>query len=243
MSKTEPKRTEKHAIVFGKQRISFTLVWRNRKQLGIEVHPDKSVIVLAPVGKSLETVLQRVRKRATWIIRQRDYFERFQPLPPPKRFISGETHRYLGRQYRLKVVASEDESVKLVGRFIWVYSSYPADPARTEALLQAWYATHAKAMFTKRLAVCQKVARGVNKVEPRVIVRRMKNRWGSCSNRGTILLNTELVKAPIDCIDYVIVHELCHLRERNHTPAFYRLLSRCMPDWERRKARLETVIL
>ncbi len=78
---------------------------------------------------------------------------------------------------------------------------------------------------------------------PKLIVRRIKTRWGSCSKNGTILLNTELIKAPVDCIDYVITHELCHLRIHEHTSAFYRLLSRCMPDWERRKARLEGITL
>jgi len=140
-------------------------------------------------------------------------------------------------------VASEEESVKLKGRFIWAHSNQPADAVHTEALVSAWYADHAKAMFRKRLAVCLKTARGVTKAEPRVIIRKMKTRWGSCSKRGTIMLNTELVKTPTECIDYVIVHELCHLRERSHTPAFYRLLSRCMPDWERRKARLEKVVI
>ena len=242
MPTPKDEKSEQHSITFGGQRIPFNLVWRNRKQLGIEVHPDKSVMVMAPIGKTLEEVLQRVRKRATWIVRQMDYFERFQPLPPPKRHVSGETHRYLGRQYRLKVVESKDESVKLIGRFIWVHSSSPQDPARTEKLLSAWYTDHAKAMFRKRLTICLSAVKKMDVGEPRIVVRRMKTRWGSCTKRGTILLNTELVKAPIDCIDHVIIHELCHLRERTHTPSFYRLLSRCMPDWERRKVRLEEIV-
>lgn len=237
------EKIEQHSITFGRQNISFTLVWRNRNRLGIEVRPDKSVMVLAPIGKTLEDVLNRVRKRATWIVRQRDYFERFQPLPPPKRHVSGETHRYLGRQYRLKVVASEDESVKLIGRFIWVHSKSPQNPTHTETLLVAWYTEHAKATFRRRLAICLEVVRSMKLAEPHLVVRKMKTRWGSCSNNGTILLNTDLVKAPIDCIEYVIVHELCHLRERTHTPRFYRILSRYMPDWERRKARLEKVVI
>ncbi len=76
---------------------------------------------------------------------------------------------------------------------------------------------------------------------PPLILRRLKTRWGSCSKAGRILLNTELVQAPVECIDYVIVHELCHLKVPDHSPAFHRLLNACMPDWQRRKERLEAL--
>ena len=71
----------------------------------------------------------------------------------------------------------------------------------------------------------------------------MSKRWGSCSRKGTITLSLDLIKTPLHCIEYVITHELCHLLVHDHSPAFFRMLSRCMPDWERRKARLEEVVL
>ena len=243
--KTKPKEVldEHHAIQFGGQQIKFTLVWRDRAHLSIEVHPDRSVVVVAPQARPLHEIVARVRKRAPWIAKQLNYFERFEPLPPPRKYVAGETHLYLGRQYRLKVTKSASDKVKLLGRHIHVFSTQPGDSEHTKGLVYEWYRAHAQSMFERRLALCIGSARGLDVATPKLIVRRIKTRWGSCSKHGTILLNTELAKAPVDCIDYVITHELCHLKIHEHTPAFYRLLSRCMPDWERRKTKLEKVTL
>lgn len=235
--------SEHHAVQFGGRKIEFGLVWRNRAHLSIDVHPDRTVVVVAPQVRSLQEVLERVRKRAAWIVKQLDYFERFDPLTPPRKYVPGETYLYLGRQYRLKVTKSAKDEVKLLGRYLHVFSAEPGDSEHTKGLVYDWYRAHAQVMFERRLALCLQAARGLDVTAPKIIVRRIKTRWGSCSKRGTILLNTELVKAPVDCIDYVIIHELCHLKIHKHTPAFYRLLSRCMPDWEHRKARLETITL
>jgi hypothetical protein len=114
------EKQSRQAVQFGRERIEFSLSFSQRKRLRIDVHPDKSVSVVAPVGIDVPTVLERVKRRAPWIIRQRDYFQRFQPMQPPRRYVSGETHLYLGRHYRLKVVGNDEESVKLIGRYIYV---------------------------------------------------------------------------------------------------------------------------
>ena len=78
---------------------------------------------------------------------------------------------------------------------------------------------------------------------PKIVIRRMGKRWGSCTEMGNILINVELIKTPLDCIEYLIMHELCHLRVHNHSQAYYRLLARCMPDWQRRKTRLDSFVI
>lgn len=237
------KNGEYHEVFFGKQSIPFFLEFRDRERLAISVHPDRTVSVVAPTGRSVEEVLSKVQRRAGWIVKQRMHFDQFHPLTPPRRFVSGETHLYLGRQYRLKVIESEESVVKLVGRFLLVQSPVCDDAGGVSQLLDGWYLEHARKVFGRRLEVCLEATRSLALPMPEVVVRKMSKRWGSCTKGGRILLNTELVKTPLHCVDYVIMHELCHLRFHDHSPKFYRLLSRCMPEWERRKQRLESFVL
>lgn len=230
-------------VTFGKQRISFSLEFRERERLAINVHPDRTVTVVAPIGRTVDEVVDHVQKRAAWIVRQRMHFDQFQPLTPPRRFLAGETHLYLGRQYRLKLAQDDVAGVKLRGRFLWVHLPDRGDAERVERLLEGWYRDHAKSIFVRRLDECLRSARSLKTMKPEIAVFKMKKRWGSCTKAGRILLNTELVKTPLHCIEYVIMHELCHLKVHDHSPEFYRLLSRCMPDWWARKRRLETFIL
>lgn len=229
-----------YALCYGGERIPFRIEHRKRKKLAITVHPDLRLEVVAPEGSTEEQVLQRIEKRAGWIFRQWRYFEQFQPTLPDRRYVSGETHLYLGRQYRLKVHQGSPEAVKLVGKFLHVWARNRDDNERIRALVDRWYREHAERLLARRVQVCLEQCPALKLPrEPTVAIRTMTRRWGSCSRAGRILLNTSLVKVPVHCIDYVIAHELCHLHVHNHSPAFYRLLSRCMPDWERRKDRLE----
>jgi predicted metal-dependent hydrolase len=235
--------SRRHSVRFGSRTIEFELAPADRRQLKIEVHPDRRVVVHAPQGKAPEAVAERVRKRAKWILKQLDYFEQFQPLPPPKQYVSGETHYYLGRQYRLKVEKDTRQAVKLVGRHLRVSVPDPGDTKKVAERMQLWYRQHARRLFAQRAEQCFAKLRSEGLPFPEVRLRQMPTRWGSYSRPGTILLNPELVKTPLYCIEYVIMHELCHLRHPDHGRDFHRLLTRCMPDWERRKGRLELAIL
>ena len=232
------RKFSRHSISFGRETIHFTLKYGSRRSLTITVQPDLSVLVAGPEGKDLDLIMARVKKRARWILQQQRYFEAFLPPLTPRRYVSGETHFYLGRQYRLKVRKAAIEDVKLSGRFIHVGVIGRASAKRVRALLDSWLLARARVRFQLSLDRCiEKLSRwGVPR--PVLRVRRMKRRWGSCTNRG-INLNLELIRAPSYCIDYVVMHELCHVKYRGHDKRFYELLGKVMPDWERRKARLE----
>jgi len=236
-------KSKEYSIKFGREQIRVTLSFKERKTLKISVHPDKTVIVIAPEGKKLKEILTRVKERALWIIKQRDYFERFQPLLTQRQYISGESYYYLGRQYRLKVHKNSGKGVKLIGKYINVYTPYANNSSEVKELLQDWYKRHGEAIFSQRLELYSKVIKRLNVIHPKIRIHHMEKRWGSCSKSGAIVLNTELVKAPLHCIDYVIMHEICHLKNRPHDNGFYKLLEKHMPDWKLRKERLEKVII
>ena len=232
-----------YQLRYGDLCIPFRIESGARKRLSITVFPDLRLRVLAPESALAAAVLARVEARARWIAKQWREFAGAAPATPPRLYVGGETHWYLGRQYRLKLREPEDgerEGVKLRGRFFWIMTRDKADAARARRLLEDWYQTRARAFFAERLRNCWLETRALELESlPPFEVRRMSKRWGSCTARGKILLNLELVQAPPSCVDYVIIHELCHLKHPHHGPQFYELLGRCLPDWEKRKARLE----
>ena len=132
---------------------------------------------------------------------------------------------------------------RLSPRTVNVYMPQPEDPRSVRTALDVWYRAHALPIFRNRMDRCVESAPSLSGLCPDLRIRRMSKLWGSCSRKGTITLSLDLIKTPLHCIEYVITHELCHLLVHDHSPAFFRMLSRCMPDWERRKARLEEVVL
>ena len=238
-------------VRYGRHAIDFDVVHTERQTLGIHVHPSRRVEVRAPLDAEPETVRDRVRRRARWILRHQRRFASLVQPPTEKEYRSGETHRYLGRQYRLKIIPiGEDQSegaskpgerVRLAGRYFEVYTAKPDDPAHTRSLLEQWYRRKAERHLRERFAQgCARMKKYGITAAP-VMIRKMNKRWGSCTPAGRVILNPRLILAPTACIDYIIMHELCHLKHPHHGPAFYEFLSRVMPDWEERKWRLENV--
>jgi len=226
------------AVRYGDTNIAYTVAVRPGKTISITVHPDRSVLVRAPDHSSAAAVSNHVLRRAGWILRQQADLARFEPRPTPRQYVSGETYRYLGRQYLLKVVPGEIDGVRLARPRLEVGVRGRMSPAIVHRVLTGWYRARARAVFTDRWSTClARIERhGVPAASFQLLC--MKRRWGSCTASRKVLLNPELVKAPTECIDYVMLHELCHLRYPAHDWRFYRLLGRVCPDWPRLKSRL-----
>jgi predicted metal-dependent hydrolase len=234
---------EQYSVEYGAVSIDYTVARRKRETLEIAVEPDSKVSVVAPISASTECIRKKVRKRAPWILKQQKYFDQFKPRTPGKRYLSGETHLYLGRQYRLKVVQSELPSVKLLRGRIIVGNPVPTDRAETKRLLDEWYETKARTKLPERIDACLGLFSRPALVTPSGFgIRKLQKRWGSMSKTKRLLLNVRLIQASVDAIDYVITHELCHIAEPNHGPKFYRLMHRAMQDWKKRKEKLERLL-
>ena len=230
------------AMNYGKSVIHYELQIMDRKSLEIAVHPDKRVVVKAPSATSMDAIQEHIEKRARWIKKQLTYFSQFEPRTPPRQYVGGESHLYLGRKYRLKISSANRDQVLLKSGYFYI-QCVRQDPTYIRKLLEAWYRRHAFVYFTNLVDDCWD---GFDKAEctkPKLKIQQLKTRWGSLSRRGQLTLNTELVKTPKECIEYVIMHELCHLKHHNHGREFYKLLDRTMPDWLNRKHKLEMALV
>lgn len=232
------QRSAQHSVTWGSRELSFTLERTSRKTLSIQVHPDLAIRVLAPEDTPLSLIQEKVRQKAPWILKQQGYFLSFHPLRPPRRYVSGETHLYLGRQYRLLLHEATTSAVKLRGPYLHVWSpSLQADAI--QAQLDAWYRQHATRHFQQAVETVLPKFKAYDLPAFHLRIQKMEKRWGSCSSSGRITLNLELMQAPKGCIEYVVAHELCHLIHPNHTQQFFQLLSTVMADWSHWKGRLE----
>lgn len=234
------------AIQFGSRTIDFRLEYSDRKSLGITVTPEMEVLVKAPTDTTIETVKEKIRKKAPWIIKQQSFFPSFQPKTPQRKYISGETHLYLGRQYRLKVINDKlkvkSEEVKLKGQYLEIYT---LDNSKVKSLVDEWYL---RKCFEKIKPLAEELFNNFIKRNNLLFItfnfslRNMQTRWGSCTPKGKIILNPELIKAPKGCIEYVIIHELCHLIHHDHTQKFLDLQTKEMKDSEKWKMKLEKLL-
>jgi predicted metal-dependent hydrolase len=236
---------EARLLLLDEEALDYTLRrTARRRTVGIFVEPDRRVTVLAPTAADLGTVERILRRRLPWIRRQRRELEALPPPSLPRQWVAGETHRYLGRQYRLKIVRGPEHSVKLSGAYFTVTLLDPKDRNAVRMLMEGWYREHARRVITERARRLIGSTTWLELAElPPITMRALSHRWGSTTKAGRITFNMDVIKLPPVLLDYVIAHELIHLKIPNHSPAYWRLLGRVMPDWEKRRERLGKVEL
>lgn len=214
----------------------YTIRIQRRKTIGLYVLPNGSLEVRAPRGVSQARIAAFVEARRAWAAAARE--RQLQRALRRNVVAPGAVVWLQGEPLRLELLAASRGAVARVGDRLLVYCRDPADLAQAERQLETWYRGFAEGEFARRLAINLPRFPELAQV-PELRLRRMRRRWGSCSRSGVITLNVELVRLPTELLDYVIVHELCHLFEFNHSPRFYQRLARALPEWERLEAELK----
>ncbi len=215
---------------------------KRKRTVALSVEPELSLRIIAPLGIKTADVEKIVRRRASWIIRKLADVKECRGQLPPREFVSGEAIPFWGKQYQLRVTRNQREETKaeIVGRtFIvniqdaWLSGNDLKQEIRFEIAL--WYKKQARIKLNNRTAYwSKKLKLNIKKL----MVANPSKRWGSCDSHNNIRLNWRIVMAPITLVDYVIVHELCHTRHKNHSKAFWQLLGNVMPDYDLRRMRL-----
>lgn len=209
------------------------------RRIHLRTAPDGSLLVIAPRRASIRsihnTLQERVHEVVRFLVNAREKLRE----TPQLKYVHGEQHLFMGDHRRLEIVRSGAcaGTVEMTSRGIRIRTA-EAGSDRIKSLLEAWYRQQAAAHFSERMDLYAEKAHWVKGARPPIRLRRMKRTWGSCSARGNITLNTQLMKVPPQCIDYVIAHELCHLREMNHGKAFYALQEKLYPGWRAARSHL-----
>jgi predicted metal-dependent hydrolase len=233
---------EQHTVIYENQAITFLLVRKNVKNINLKVRPDSTVVVSAGSMVPYDFIEQLIREKARWISKTRNRFEERCSRQVELQYVSGEIIYYLGMKYPLLVLpANNREKVYLNGDVLVLLVRDGSDITCKEKLVKLWYKEQAKIVFNDSLERMYPKVAGYGILKPSVTIRAMKTRWGSCSwKKRKITLNTELLKTPQSCIDYLVLHELAHFKHRNHDTAFYAFLSSIMPEWKEHKLYLRS---
>lgn len=236
------KEAEQIAISWGSREITAKLYRTDRRVLKIDIEPSGRVTVFAPSDAPSEAIALRCWRKGPWIFHELDRMQAGPAFTPERCYLSGETHLFAGRAYRLAVERSADPFVRIDGTRLVIAAREPNDVAHCRRLLTAFYAIEARAVFPCRLTAMLPPFERRGLKRPHLTIRRMTKRWGSYTPGGKITLNVDLVRAGPDLIDYVICHELAHGFYSDHGKEWQNLLSSVMPDWDERKLRLETML-
>jgi predicted metal-dependent hydrolase len=223
------------AEVFG-----YSIKRQRRKTIALHILADASIEVRAPKWVPKYEVALFVERRRQWLVDQRQQMLQKLALTPD--YKHGHCHPYLGQKYPLDISTASRSSTHFQSQVLLMKVRDPESSEQVQKALEQWYRKQAVVFYEERMFACFEQFPGWFQDKyhiPEISIRKMRRRWGSCSSKGAVTLNLLLMKMPVACIDYVIIHELCHLEAFHHGKVFYRLLASIMPDWRERELLIE----
>lgn len=222
--------------------VDYQVLRTRRRSLELRLYPDKRVEVRAPLRTTDRDIVAFVDSKSDWL-RRRLAALGDQPAPRQPVYTEGEEHLFLGQRHPLQLHTASREETRIDLGVLRLQLPNPESAGQVSAQLTRWYRQQAQERYSALLDQHFPFFARRGHLRPQLRIRRMKSRWGSLSSRGYINLNLELIKTPQECIEYVVLHELCHLEHMNHGAGFRALLGECLPDWQQRRQKLNSAPL
>lgn len=223
---------------YGTTDIAFNVVFKNRRTMEIAVEPPDIITVTAPDNTSEDIIIDKVKGKTDWIMKKLLTFRNMEYRHINREFVNGESFMYLGRNYSLQIYIDENlnkPEVKLLHSKFYVIS-----PAKDESIIrkamEEWYRKKAKEKVEERIKYYEHY---LNKKPADFKVKEQRKRWASCTSKDALLFNWRCVMAKSDVLDYIVVHEMCHMLYKNHSKEFWELVASILPDYEVRKEWLK----
>lgn len=223
---------------YGTETIEFTVHYRKRKTLSIKIEPPRTITVFAPMGLPADKIIEMVETKSKWIVKKLFDIKEMQYLRKDKQYINGESFSYLGRNYSLQIIYDENKTTpeaKLDRGKIYVYTNNNDKDAIRGALVH-FYMNKAKEKIEERIEYYQSC---FNPKPSKIIIKDQKSRWGSCNRNRQLRFNFRCIMAPSTVLDYIVVHEMCHMVHMNHSKEFWNLVESILPDYKDRRRLLK----
>lgn len=223
--------------------LKYKVIFSGRRSIGVYLKPDEGLVVRAPYRTSHKTIERILHKNSAWIKKHHESIGNLKRVNRKKEYSDGEFHPYLGEEIPIRIKESSDSFVIKNKGLIEIGVKGTINQVTVGSLLRKWYMKEAKSYIALRFNDIMKKFRYIDFNPSELNIRFMKSRWGSCSSKGKITINAELIKLEPRFTEYVIIHELCHLKHHNHGKEFYMLLDYYYPDYKSVRKELRSYLL
>lgn len=239
MDKNNMKYDDKLSVKYKDRVIDANLIFRSRKNITIQIRPVDNVIVISPKMVSKKIIKEIIIEKGDWILEKLDNYKGAEDFYKEKNYLSGDTFFYLGREYTLEIIKDVDMNRYNSKTSIYIENdkiiirSCNTEKEYIKECLKKWYKNESERIVAKRISHCRQKSQVMMKLMPRgVKVKEQKKRWGSCTSKKDIYINSRISMAKPEAIDYILVHEFSHLVHMNHSKDFYSLVKTIMPDYK-----------
>ena len=225
-------------IEYKGEKIYFTIIKKKVKNINLNINKDNKITVSIPNKMSKQKAIEFVQEKSEWIMKKQKYYNKFLIEKEDNKFENKDTVYFLGKKYILEIKPSKENSIILKNNNIEIYikERYISDKSYIENIYEKWLKEYSLKYLSIITNKFQNNLEELGIPKPTITIRKLKSCWGKCCpSKKEIVYNSKLIKTPIECIEYVVLHELSHFKHPNHSKNFYSCIEKFMPDWKQRR--------